>query len=196
MVTSTTGSMLRTSHRLSFSFIHKGVSASKRIPLITLETNRGQASPADRVTGNVSSIDGLMGSIFNSATSRLLISPVSLASPVIPRQSLRLGVRSKSIIASLRFKTPLTSAPTSASAGSSIKPSWSSEMPSSRSEHNMPNDSTPRSFAFLILKSSSFAPTSAKGTLIPERALGAPHTTCNCSSPVETAQTLNLSAFG
>ena len=60
----------------------------------------------------------------------------------------------------------------------------------------MPNDSTPRSFAFLMSKSASFAPTRAKGTFMPAFALGAPHTTWNCSSPALTVQTFKRSALG
>src|SRR5690606_29524624 len=87
--------------------------------------------------------------------------------------------------------------PTGASAGSSNRPSWSSDSCSSAAEHSMPKDSTPRSLAFLILKSSpSTAPTMAKGTLIPARALGAPHTTWNSSLPLLTRHTRSLSASG
>ncbi|VFB22440.1 Uncharacterised protein [Pseudomonas fragi] len=49
---------------------------------------------------------------------------------------------------------------------------------SSACEHSMPLDSTPRSLAFLILKSpGSSAPIMANGIFKPGRTLGAPHTT-------------------
>src|SRR5690625_4608775 len=62
----------------------------------------------------------------------------------------------------------------------------------------MPKDSTPRSLAFLILKSpGNCAPTRAKGTLIPARALGAPHTTWHTPSGLPaTWQLRSLSASG
>src|SRR5690606_30398065 len=90
-----------------------------------------------------------------------------------------------------------TSMPTGASAANSSRPLWSSLVFSSAAEHSMPKDSTPRSLAFLILKSSpSSAPTMAKGTLMPGRALGAPHTTWKVSLPLLTWQTRSLSASG
>ncbi len=67
----------------------------------------------------------------------------------------------------------------------------------------MPKDSTPRSFAFLILNGlpsspgGSNAPTVANGILMPGRALGAPQTTWQISSPLPaTLQTRSLSASG
>src|SRR5690554_5751372 len=61
----------------------------------------------------------------------------------------------------------------------------------------MPTDSTPRSLAFLILKlPGSTAPTLAKATLRPTRALGAPHTTLTCCSPSLTTHRRSLSASG
>ncbi|MNF86509.1 hypothetical protein D3C84_689480 [compost metagenome] len=87
--------------------------------------------------------------------------------------------------------------PTGASAASSIRPSWSSLICSSEAEQSMPLDSTPRSLAFLILKSpESSAPIMAKGIFRPGRTLGAPHTTWKVSLPLLTWQTRSLSASG
>ncbi|MNT65978.1 hypothetical protein D3C72_2040080 [compost metagenome] len=70
------------------------------------------------------------------------------------------------------------SSPTGASAASSSRPSFSSLICSSAAEHSMPLDSTPRSLAFLILKSpGNSAPIMAKGIFRPGRTFGAPHTT-------------------
>jgi len=90
------------------------------------------------------------------------------------------------------------SVPTGASSGSASRPAWSSDSPSSRAEHNMPKDSTPRSLAALMAKSpGNFAPTLAHGTFMPTAALGAPHTICSGSpSPTSTLQSFSLSASG
>ena len=61
----------------------------------------------------------------------------------------------------------------------------------------MPKDSTPRSLAFLILKSpGSSAPIMANGIFRPARTLGAPQTTWKVSLPLLTWQTRSLSASG
>src|SRR6218665_1685718 len=65
---------------------------------------------------------------------------------------------------------------TGASAASSIRPLFSSLICNSEAEHSMPLDSTPRSLAFLILKSpGSSAPIMANGIRRPGRTFGAPH---------------------
>jgi hypothetical protein len=47
-------------------------------------------------------------------------------------------------------------------------PLWSSEMPSSRAEHNIPSDTTPRILRFVISNPpGSDAPTMANGATIP-----------------------------
>jgi hypothetical protein len=72
--------------------------------------------------------------------------------------------------------------PTGASIGSNSNPSAASLMPNSLAEHNMPEDSMPRNFAFLIEKPGKVAPIKAQGTFTPILTLGAPHTICNTSS--------------
>src|SRR6478672_2419352 len=87
-----------------------------------------------------------------------------------------------------------------ASAGSSMMPSWSSEISSSAAEHSMPRLSTPR---IVPTPRVMFLPgvkvPGAENTLIrPARAFGAPQTTCTGAppSPVSTMQTRRRSAFG
>ena len=93
--------------------------------------------------------------------------------------------------------------PTGAPASSSKRPPWSSDSLSSRAEHNMPWLSTPRSLPTLMrngLPSSpggSSAPTRAHGTLMPTRALGAPHTILSSAPcPTSTWHTRSRSASG
>src|SRR5690554_4660048 len=115
----------------------------------------------------------------------------------MPKQSARLGVKSTSITWSLRFKYSRKSAPTGASAANSIKPELSSPICNSVSAQSIPKDSTPRSLAFLILKSpGNTAPILAKGIFKPVRTLAAPQTTWKVSVPSDTWQTLSLSASG
>ena len=127
------------------------------------------------ITSAMVSATGAQGSLH---TSSLLSTPTSRAIPRILKQSPRLGVRSTSIIASSKSRYLTKSTPTLASEGNSHNPLASSPRPSSSCAQSIPKDSTPRSLAFLILKlPGKTAPTVANGTLIPTRALGAPHTT-------------------
>src|SRR5215813_1769397 len=87
-----------------------------------------------------------------------------------------------------------------ASAGSSMMPSWSSEICSSAAEHSMPRLSTPR---MVPTPSVMFLPgmnvPGGENTLIsPARAFGAPQTTCTGAAPlpVSTMQTRRRSALG
>ena len=122
----------------------------------------------------------------------------SRATPITPMQSGRSGV----IATSNTGEASLYSAklvPTGASSGSSIIPSCSSPSSSSRTEHIMPFDSTPR---IALLRSSMplagpTAPGRPSTPFMPARALGAPQTTCSGSpSPVSTLSTCSLSASG
>src|SRR5690348_10531695 len=115
----------------------------------------------------------------------------------MPRQSPRLGVNSISMAMSGKRRYSASGLPTGASSGNSIKPDASASMPSSLAEHNMPRDSTPRSFAVLMVTPfGNLAPTVASGATRPARALGAPHTICTSPVPVSTRHTRNLSASG
>ena len=102
------------------------------------------------------------------------------------------------MLLSLSCKYSRISMPTGASAGNSIKPSASATSPNSFAEQSIPNDSTPRNFDFLILKSpGNTAPMTEAGIFKPARTFAAPHTICNGSaSPTLTLQTRNLSASG
>ncbi len=144
----------------------------------TRPKNRGQCSGALTLTGKTSSTCGANSGCSGAVTSSELSTPTSRARPAILKQSPRLGVRSTSIILSLRLRYSRTSVPTGASVANSMMPSFSSLISSSAAEHSIPKDSSWRSFAFLILKlPGNTAPTVANATLMPTRALGAPHTT-------------------
>ena len=139
--------------------------------------------------------------ICGPATEDLVNTPVSRARPAKLKQSARFGVRSTSMMVSSKLRYSRTSTPNGALSGNSIKPSELSAMPSSCSAHNIPNDSTPRSLAFLILKppgssEGSTAPIFANGIFNPSRTLAAPHTIWNVSVPSVTWQRLSLSASG
>src|SRR5574340_767862 len=118
--------------------------------------------------------------------------------PAMPEQSLRFGVSLSvnSLSSSSRYSRSVL--PTGASAGSSHSPWLSSASPSSFAEHSMPNDSTLRTLACLILKSpGSTAPMRAHGTLTPAATFAAPHTIVSgCASPTFTWHTFSRSALG
>src|SRR5574340_617927 len=118
--------------------------------------------------------------------------------PAMPEQSLRFGVSFSvnSLSSSSRYSRSVL--PTGAAAGSSHSPWLSSASPSSFSEHSMPNDSTLRTLACLILKSpGSTAPMRAHGTLTPAATFAAPHTIVSgCASPTFTRHTFKRSALG
>ena len=69
---------------------------------------------------------------------------------------------------------------------------------SSRSEHSMPRDSTPRmapTFKHIAGRRNDRAGR-ANTPFMPVRALGAPQTTCTMSAPVSTMQSLQLVGIG
>ena len=104
-----------------------------------------------------------------------------------------------SITGSVRPSAFAAGSPTTASAASSMMPSCSSPSRSSRIEHNMPRDSTPRMVP--IFNSAPVAgmivPGLANTAFMPACAFGAPQTTCTGSpAPVSTMHSRNLSAFG
>ena len=126
----------------------------------------------------------------------------SLAIPIIPSASGRLGVIAISTTVSIFLGSfsrnhPTKESPT-APEGISIIPSCSSLKPISRSEHIIPELSTPRICPIPIVVSipGTYDPGFAMTTFIPARALGAPHIICFWPSSVSTKQTFNLSAFG
>ena len=130
-----------------------------------------------------------------------VIAATSRAMPKMLKQSARFGVSFSVSKLSFKLKYSRISCPIGASAGSSSKPSASVAKPSSLLEHNMPNESTPRTLACLIEMPGSSAPTCAHGTLMPTRALAAPQTICNVCPipftwPICTLHNCNRSASG
>ena len=109
----------------------------------------------------------------------------SLATPIWDAASTLFAVISYSMTASdFRWRYSLAVVPGTASAGSTLIPSWLFPIPSSSSAQIIPNDSTPRILDFLILKSpGSTAPSLANRTFCPAATFGAPQTTVR-SSPV------------
>ena len=94
------------------------------------------------------------------------------------------------MVTSFKSKYSRTHVPTGASAASSIMPAESSAKPISDSLHNIPNEGTPRNFAFLILKSpGNTAPTVATATFKPVRQFLAPQT-ISINSPFSTVAEL------
>ena len=76
-------------------------------------------------------------------------------------------------------------------------PVWSSVIPSSLAEQSMPQDSSPRIFAGLMVNPpGNTAPGKARAVTKPMRALGAPQTTLFNSEPTFTSQSTSLSALG
>ena len=109
--------------------------------------------------------------------------PVSRATPATDRQSGRFGVISSSKMRSDRPRYSANGHPTGASSGRMSSPLWSAPRPSSAAEQFMPRDSTPRSFAFLmVMPLGRVAPTTATGTLSPASKFCAPHTIWSGSS--------------
>ncbi len=126
-----------------------------------IATNRGQrsgASTTTRLSPIVSTIDA--GSSAASVNGRPNAAAISRATPVMPIASGRLGVIARWNTTSSSPSTSRTSAPSGASAARARIPPWSSPRPSSRGEHSMPSDTTPRILRRSILKSpGSTAPT-------------------------------------
>ena len=77
-------------------------------------------------------------------------------------------------------------------------PAWSPPRPSSRAEHSMPLDHSPRSLRRPIsMPFGMVVPTVASGTRSPAAMLNAPQAICRASpSPVSTSTSWILSAFG
>ncbi len=132
------------------------------------------------------------------ATGTLLMTPISRATPEMPRQSPRFGVSSMSITTSSSCRCAASGSPTGARSSRLMMPSASSPSPSSAAEHSIPWDSTPRILLRRILRPSGRrAPTSATGARMPANTFGAPHTTESVSPlPASTLHTLRRSASG
>src|SRR5690606_7074659 len=122
----------------------------------------------------------------------------SRATPRMDRQSARLGVSFSVNRVSSRSSASRSGWPGLNASGSSSRPPWSCDRPSSRAEHSRPEDGTPRILATpILIPPGSSAPTRASGTVSPCAALGAPHTICSGSpEPSSTWHTRSLSASG
>src|SRR5215470_14097490 len=175
-------------------------------PFLTPRTSlKAKAGHSDGVDPNSSfTCTGQGNSPFTGLIAASLNLPMSAAErsramPCTAVQSPRFGVRLISITGSSSFAHVAYGLPTGASAGSSMMPSWSSEIISSASDTSMPRLSTPR---MVPTPSVMFLP----GMKVPggentpirsARAFGAPHTTwIGLPSPVSTMHTRSRSAFG
>ena len=179
-------------------FIQSGVGARASTPRITRPEKRPHRSGASTRTGRRASICGGTGSNKGSLSAAPVIAATSRATPTTLRQSARFGVSLIVSLRSSRSSVARMSWPMGASASRIIRPLWSSDSPSSRAEHSMPCDSTPRIVVRLMRKSpGSTAPSSAHGTRRPAATLGAPHTMLSFAPvPASTSHTVSLSAFG
>ncbi len=137
---------------------------------------------------------------------------VSLARPIILRQSGLFGVISNSATVSSKPSTGLMSSPSSTpSSDISLLSSFKINIPllsapgiscevndSSSIEHSIPWEFTPRMFVFLIsTPSGSVAPSRATGTISPDFTFLAPVTIVTISGfPTFTVQMESLSALG
>ena len=77
-------------------------------------------------------------------------------------------------------------------------PSWSSEISSSRSDTSMPAETTPRTgrASSVMPVPGMKLPSGANTPIMPDLALGAPHTTSTMPLPVSTLHTFRRSALG
>ena len=163
-------------------FIHCGVSAFAFRPRITRPEKRPHKSAALIFTGSFSSSVTATGLDTGALSGVPVNADTSRATPSTDRQSARLGVSLIVNFRSFSWKWSRKFWPTCAVSASSSRPPWSSDSFSSRAEHSIPCDSTPRSLPTLIsngLPSSpggSLAPASAHGTFMPTRTFGAPQT--------------------
>ena len=178
--------MLRTPLRSKRRTIHGGVGAATFTPRTVRPQYKAQPSGACKVTLGFPSYVAATGVITGSVSVVLLNAATSRAIPRRLRQSPRLGVGLLSKIWSSSSSTSRTLAPMVVSSGNASSPEASSLSPSSFAEHNMPDDSTPRTLACLMVIPGNCAPTNATGTRIPARTLGAPHTIVSGATPMLT----------
>ncbi len=116
----------------------------------------------------------------------------------MPRQSGRFGVISSTSTSVEIWMTSCSGVPGLTPSSSTMIPSWSSLIWSSRSERIMPCDATPRSLASpSSLPSGITAPGRATPTVWPAATFGAPQTICaGLEPPTSTMQTFRRSASG
>ena len=155
------------------------------VTVATVPTNRGHRSGASTTTVAPARLSTFgSGSTSGTVSGNPKCAASSRAMPTIAIASGRFGVIARWNTMSSRPSTSRTSAPSTVSSGSVRIPLWSSPRPSSRAEHSIPSDTSPRIFRRSIAKSpGSIAPTGANGTTMPGLMLGAPHTTRRSPSP-------------
>ena len=160
------------------SFIHAGVGARASMPSMIRDAKRGQASSSSILTPRIASLSMRTGSIAGNAA-RAQVIAADLARDAGHRQAVGAdsGVSLMVISASSSASACRRSRPGASVAGSSSSPPASSDSPSSRAEHSMPCDSTPRMFVRRMARPpGSCAPSTAQGTSSPAAAFGAPQT--------------------
>src|SRR6476659_4884521 len=195
---STTAEIERTPERSMRSFIHAGVGAPASMPSMMRAAKRGHASPSSMRTPRVDVLVTATDLCGGDASGAVGMGDTSRATPTTDRQSGRFGVTLIVICASSSASAARTSCPGTTSAGSTTSPAASSDNPSSRAEHSMPCDSTPRIVVRRIVwPPGSVAPAIAQATRMPAAAFGAPHTICSGAPvPASTVQTRRRSASG
>src|SRR6266542_560688 len=122
----------------------------------------------------------------------------SLATPTTDNRSGRFASISRSKTASSRPNATLKSDPTGTSSARTRIPLWSADSPSSRGEHNMPSDSTPRIFRADRGSGSpgTRAPGPASGTRSPGFMFRTPTTRSRWVPPASTRARHSLSELG
>ena len=198
LVISTTGEIARKPERRSCSVIQTGDLAVVSIPRTTRPANLGQPAGSTSSTGWISSIVAATAMTDEPFKSVPVNAEISRAIPRTLKQSPRFGVRSRSKIASGRFRNSMSADPTFASRGRDTMPSDSLPRPISTAEHSIPYEATPRIFALRSFRPlGSFTPGLANGAFIPCTTFGAPQTTSiNSPLPSSTLHKLSLSASG
>src|SRR5947208_582879 len=178
--------------------VHEGLdvgAALEAVRRVGLEAERpGGASDRDRAEPGALEEDAGGPASFNTIFGARRRAPVSAASsratPRTDRQSGRFGVTSTSRTWSSRPRCATRSRPSGASPSRTrIPSSGSGPNPSSRSEHSIPWDGTPRIVAVSTRRwPGSTAPGGARAARTPTFVLGAPQITENFWDPVETRQ--------
>src|SRR5947207_2173341 len=195
---STTAEIARMPLRSRRCLIHAGVGAVASIPSITRAANRGHAIESSMRNARVASVVTGIDVAAGADSGAPVMAAASRAMPTIDRQSARLGVSCSVRSLSSSSSAWRKSVPGASPSSRRNRPEASSLKPSSRAEHSMPRDSTPRiACRAMIEPPGREAPSSAQGASMPAVALGAPQTICNRSrSPTSTEQTRSRSAFG
>ena len=139
------------------------------------------------------------GSLSSSGVSSMpKMACTSRATPRIESRSARFDVTSRSSTSCASGTRAASGSPGRQPSPSTMIPSPSGEMSSSRSDRIMPSEVSPRSFEREMRRpSSSAVPGSATATVSPAPKFQAPHTICRgAPSPTSTCVSCRRSAFG